>query len=89
MSRILGRICFYAIFLLTAAAQFLVTLVVILLILGTLNIINDNVLHIENLYYFEITAAAAISIISGVIFYRYLGKISWFIKNTFFRNIRP
>ncbi|HDH05391.1 MAG TPA: hypothetical protein ENH01_06735 [Nitrospirae bacterium] len=89
MNRILGRICFYAIFLLTAAAQFLVTLVVILLVLSTLNIVNSNVLHIEKLYYLEITAAAAISIISGVIFFRSLGKISRFIKNAFFRDILP
>lgn len=69
--------------------HFLVTFVVALLLLSTLNIVNDDILHIEKLRYIEITIVAVIFIISAFIYIKSYRKLSLFIKNTFLHNHLP
>ncbi len=62
------------------------TFVVILSVLGTLSILNQNVFHLENPDYIEKVFAAAILIISVFVFLKSLDKISKRIKTVFFRD---
>ncbi len=83
----LHRIKFLLIFLIITVSHFLVTFVVALFLLSTLNILNSSIFHLENLRYVEIAVSAALFLVSAIIFFRSYEKISQFIKNTFFRKL--
>ena len=82
----LRRIGFYAMMGAAAFFHFMVTFVVILFVLSTINIVNQKFLHMGNTDTFEKAAAAIIFIISAVFFLRSLQRISSFIKYVIFRD---
>jgi hypothetical protein len=75
--------------ILVTGLHFFLTFVVALFLLSTLNIVNQDILHIEKLYYAEVTVSAVIFIISGFIYFRGFRKITMFLKINFFRDLLP
>jgi len=86
-NKILRQLGFIAVFSFVTAFHFLVTFVVILFILSTINIVNRNIFRFEKLDYFEIIVSAIIFIISARIYFRSFKKISQFVKNNFFPDL--
>ena len=82
----LRRIGFCAMMGAAAFFHFMVTFVVILFVLSTVNIVNQKFLHIGNTDTFEKAVAALIFIVSAVFFLRSVQKISRFIKYVIFRD---
>lgn len=80
------KIGYLIIMLIVTVAHFLVTFVVVLFLLSTLNIVNEDILHIGELKYIEITISACIFIVSAFIYVKSFGKMSLFIKKTFSNN---
>ena len=75
--------------ILVTGLHFFLTFVVALLLLSTLNIVNQDILHIERLHYAEIAISAGIFIISGFIYFRSFRKTTLFLKTNFFRDLLP
>ncbi len=71
------------------AMYFLLTVVVALFLLSTLNILNNNMMHVKRLEYVEATVSAAIFLTAGFIYFRSLKKMSAFIKDTFIKRPGP
>lgn len=86
---ILRRIGPYIIFTAITVLHFLFTVVVILLVLSTLNIINQSMLHFEKLDYFEIAISLCIFITSLIVFVKSFKKISLFVKQVTFKKDQP
>ena len=82
----LRNIGFFIIYLLIVIVHFLVTFVVVLFVLSTLNIVNQSILHLEKLDYIEIIVSAVILVISVRLFFSSFKKISRFIKITIFKD---
>ncbi len=85
----LRKIGFTTLFIAVTALHFLVTFVVLLFLLSTLNITNRNLLHFERLDYIEIFLAVIIIILSVRIYFRSFRKISQSIKVNFFPDLLP
>jgi uncharacterized membrane protein len=83
----LRRLGFIALFTMVTIIHFLVTFVVTLFVVSTLNILNRNIFHLENIEFFEIAGTVIIFIISIRIFVTSFKKISLFIKNNFFPDL--
>ena len=81
----MNKILFYIIVLIVIAAHVLLTSVVTLFLLSTINIVNEKALHFENLKFVEIPVAAVIFIIAALIFIRSSKKLTQFIENVFFK----
>ncbi len=82
----LRNIGFFIIYLLIVIVHFLVTFVVVLFVLSTLNIVNQSILHLEKIDYIEIIVSAVILVISVRLFFSSFNKISRFIKITIFKD---
>ena len=80
------RILFYIVFALITIAHFFLTFVVTLLLLGTLNILNERTLMAGNLSYIEGMLTILTFGASTWIFFKSFKKVSDFIKLLFFRN---
>lgn len=80
------RILFYTIFASITIAHFFLTFVVTLLLLSTLNILNERTLHIGKLDYIEGAVVVLIFGASVWVFFRSFKKASATIKETFFRG---
>jgi hypothetical protein len=69
-------------------AHFFVTFVLILLILSSLNIVNERMLHLAKLDFLEILLSALIFIASAVVFFRSFKKTALSIRESFFRDMK-
>jgi hypothetical protein len=76
---------YYISLILAAVFHFLLTAVVALFVISSLNIINRTILHFESLKYFEITVIAAVILISLTAYLRSFRKIAAVVKKTFFQ----
>ena len=85
----LQKIGFITFFIAVTAVHFLVTFVVLLFLLSTLNITNRNILHFERLASIEIFLAAIIIILSVRIYFKSFRKIAQSIKVNFFPDLLP
>ena len=70
------------------AAHFLVTFVVALLLLGSLNILNERILHLAKLDFLEILITAVIFISSIVVYFRSFKKTTLLVRESFFRDMK-
>ncbi|NOZ68950.1 MAG: hypothetical protein GXP46_06840 [Deferribacteres bacterium] len=84
--KMLRRIGLYAMIGVAALFHFMVTFVVILFVLSTVNIANQKFLHIGNTATFEKAVAALIFIISAIFFLRSVKRISRFIRLVIFKD---
>ncbi|MEN8263432.1 MAG: hypothetical protein ABFR82_08225 [Nitrospirota bacterium] len=82
----LERIVPYIIFSAITVLHFLLTFVVILLVLSTVNIINQSMLHFEKLDYFEIAISLCIFFASLIVFVKSFKKISLFVRQVRFKK---
>jgi hypothetical protein len=82
----LERIGHYIIFSAITVLHFLLTAVVILLVLSTVNIINQRMLHFEKLDYFEIAISLCIFSASFIVFVKSFKKISLFVRQVRFKK---
>jgi hypothetical protein len=78
------KILFAIIVLSVTLAHILLTAVVVLFLLSTINILNDSVLHFQSVKPLELTVIAGLFLLSGILFIRSFQKVSRFIKITFF-----
>lgn len=79
------KAAFYFIFLIVSVVHFMVTFVVILFVLSTLNIFNRNIIHLPGLHMIEIIVMVLIGLVSLFMYFRSLHKISRMIKDILFR----
>ncbi len=82
LERIVPHIIFAAITFL----HFLLTAVVILLVLSTVNIINQSILHFDKLDYFEIAISLCIFFASLIVFVKSFKKVSLFASQIRFKK---
>ena len=75
--------------ILVTGLHFFLTFVVALFLLSSLNIVNENIVHIEKLHYAEVAVTAAIFVMSAFIYFRSFRRITFFIKFNFFRDLLP
>ncbi len=76
----------YIILGIVTISHFAMTFVVALFVLSTFNIVNERILHFNNILYAEILIISAIFIISIIVFSRSFTRLSNFVKKTFFRE---
>jgi hypothetical protein len=89
LKTIIKRIGFYLTIGIVTILHFIVTFVVVLFVLSTLNIVNQNILHLEKPDFIEKVITSAIFIISAFVFFKSFRKMSQFIKSVFFKNPMP
>ena len=68
--------------------HFFLTFVVALLIVSSLNIANERILHLARLDFLEILLTALIFIASAVVFFRSFKKTALSIRESFFRDMK-
>lgn len=83
---ILPRIWYLLILTAVTVIHVLLTFVVILFVLSTLNIMNNRILHIEKLEGAEIIITAVLFTVSLIVFLRSFKKMTRFIKQTLLKN---
>jgi hypothetical protein len=76
---------YYISLILAAVFHFLLTGVVALFVMSSLNIINRTMLHFESIKFFEFMILAAIFLISLAVYLRSFRKIAGVLKKTFFQ----
>ncbi len=86
MNSMLNKIKFYFIFGMVTVIHFLLTFVLVLLILSTLNILNQNIMHLPGLKYLEIILTLAIVFISALVYLKSVKKLSLFIKEVILKE---
>jgi hypothetical protein len=85
MINFLKNSAYYISLILAAVFHFLLTAVVALFIISSLNIINRTILHFESLKYIEIMVLAAVFLVSLTVYLRSFRKIAVVVKKTFFQ----
>lgn len=84
----LPRIWYFLILTAVTVVHILLTFVVILFVLSTLNIINNRLLHIERLESAEIIIAAVLFAVSLIVFLKSFKKMTSFIRQTLLKNFQ-
>ena len=82
------KISYYMILATVTATHFLVTFVVALLLMSSLNILNERILHLTNLNFLEILITAVIFISSIVVYFRSFKKTALIVRESFFRDMK-
>ena len=79
----LKNIRYYIFHLFFAVMHFMATFVVVLFVLGTFNILNQNLFHIERPDHIEKVMTAAIFVVSIIVFFKSFKRLSKFIETAF------